>query len=99
MGHGIGCQVWAVDRSAKRRIRWSGSALHDVPIAFVTGTNGKTTTTRLCDAIAKAAGKVAGLTSTEFVRVGDDVLDRGDYSGPGGARMLLRDSRLESRLS
>lgn len=46
-------------------------------------------------AIGRAAGKVSGLTSTDFVRVGDDVLDRGDYSGPGGARLLLRDKRLE----
>jgi hypothetical protein len=46
-------------------------------------------------AIGRAAGKVAGLTSTDFVRVGDDVLEQGDYSGPGGARLLLRDKRLE----
>lgn len=38
---------------------------------------------------------MAGLTSTEFVRVGDRILDYGDYSGPGGARMLLRDNALE----
>ncbi len=94
VGHGIGCQVWPFDDLPNPdQVEWP--ALHDVPIAFITGTNGKTTTTRLCDAIAKAAGKVSGLTSTEFVRVGDDILDRGDYSGPGGARMLLRDPRLE----
>lgn len=94
IGHGIGCRVWPYDDlPTPDQVEWS--ALHDVPIAFITGTNGKTTTTRLCDAIAKAAGKVSGLTSTEFVRVGDDILDRGDYSGPGGARMLLRDPRLE----
>ena len=50
---------------------------------------------RLLDNIARAAGQVSGLTSTDFVRVGDDVLDRGDYSGPGGARLLLRDQRLQ----
>lgn len=71
------------------------SSLHNIPVAFITGTNGKTTTTRLLEAIARASGKVAGLTSTEFVRVGNDILDRGDYSGPGGGRMLLRDKRLE----
>jgi UDP-N-acetylmuramyl tripeptide synthase len=49
----------------------------------------------LVAAIGRAAGKVAGLTSTDFVRVGDDVLEQGDYSGPGGARLLLRDKRLE----
>ncbi|MDP5218434.1 Mur ligase family protein [Ruegeria sp. 2205SS24-7] len=94
IGHGTGSQVWPVDAlPTPDQVDWQ--RLHDVPIAFVTGTNGKTTTTRLCAAIVRAAGKTAGLTSTDFVRVGDDILDRGDYSGPGGARMLLRDPRLE----
>ncbi|MFA3916682.1 Mur ligase family protein [Ruegeria hyattellae] len=94
IGHGTGSQVWPVDAlPMPDQVDWA--TLHDVPIAFVTGTNGKTTTTRLCAAIARAEGKIAGLTSTDFVRVGDDILDRGDYSGPGGARMLLRDTRLE----
>jgi UDP-N-acetylmuramyl tripeptide synthase len=70
-------------------------SIHDVPVALITGTNGKSTSVRLLDAIARAAGHVSGVTSTDFVRVGDDVLDRGDYSGPGGARLLLRDPRLE----
>ncbi|WP_299950217.1 Mur ligase family protein [uncultured Ruegeria sp.] len=94
IGHGTGSQTWPVDAlPASDDVDWS--ALHDIPVAFITGTNGKTTTTRLLEAIARASGKVAGLTSTEFVRVGDDILDRGDYSGPGGGRMLLRDKRLE----
>ncbi|WP_372570698.1 Mur ligase family protein [Ruegeria jejuensis] len=94
IGHGAGSQVWPVDAlPTPEQVDWE--RLHDVPIAFVTGTNGKTTTTRICAAIVRAAGKTAGLTSTDFVRVGDDILDRGDYSGPGGARMLLRDPRLE----
>ncbi|WP_299637518.1 Mur ligase family protein [uncultured Ruegeria sp.] len=94
IGHGTGSQVWPVDAlPASGDVDWS--SLHNIPVAFITGTNGKTTTTRLLEAIARASGKVAGLTSTEFVRVGDDILDRGDYSGPGGGRMLLRDKRLE----
>ncbi len=94
IGHGTGSQTWLVsDLPAPGDVRWN--RLHNAPVALITGTNGKTTTTRLCAAIARAAGMVSGLTSTDFVRVGDDVLDRGDYSGPGGARMLLRDKRLE----
>lgn len=94
IGHGTGSRVWPVEAlPAPEDIDWS--SLHNIPVAFITGTNGKTTTTRLLEAIARASGKVAGLTSTEFVRVGDDILDRGDYSGPGGGRMLLRDKRLE----
>ena len=94
IGHGAGSQTWPVEAlPAPDGVDWS--CLHNIPVAFITGTNGKTTTTRLLEAIARASGKVAGLTSTEFVRVGDDILDRGDYSGPGGGRMLLRDKRLE----
>jgi cyanophycin synthetase len=71
------------------------SELRAVPTAIVTGTNGKTTTVRLLGAIGKAWGKHTGLSSTDWVRVDDEILDRGDYSGPVGARLLLRDLRTE----
>jgi cyanophycin synthetase len=94
VGHGKASQSWPVDQlPAPETLDWS--KLHDLPVGLITGTNGKTTSTRLCFAVASAAGLTAGLTSTDFVRVGDDILDYGDYSGPGGARMLLRDPRLE----
>ena len=94
LGHGKGSQSWSVTQlPGPDEISWD--SLHDIPVGLITGTNGKTTTTRLCFSIARAAGLMAGLTSTDFVRVGDDILDHGDYSGPGGARMLLRDPRLE----
>lgn len=94
LGHGCGSHTWSVnDLPAPEAIDWP--SLHNVPVAMITGTNGKTTSVRLAAAVAKAAGKIAGVTSTDFVRVGDDILDEGDYSGPGGARMLLRDPRLE----
>ena len=94
LGHGTTSRTWpASDLPAPQTVGWT--ALSDVPIALITGTNGKTTTTRLCAAILSAAGKVAGLSSTDTVQVGSDVLDRGDYSGPGGARMVLRDPRVE----
>jgi len=94
LGHGKGSRTWPInDLPSPKDINWQ--ALYDIPVALITGTNGKTTTARLCNAIGTASGLVAGLTSTEFVRVGDDILDHGDYSGPGGARMLLRDPRLE----
>ena len=94
IGHGAGSQTWPIhDIPDIANVPWE--KLHNVPLAMITGTNGKTTTTRLCAAIAQASGKVSGLTSTDFVSVGKDVLDQGDYSGPGGARLLLRDQRLE----
>lgn len=91
-GHGKGSVTWEVD-SLPVAPDWHG--VHDLPLALVTGTNGKTTTTRLIAAMAAAAGLVSGLSSTEFVKVGDDILEQGDYAGPAGARVLLRDRRLE----
>ncbi len=67
----------------------------DVPLAVVTGTNGKSTNIRLLSYIADCAGFTNGSTSTDWIRVGQDVLDTGDYSGPGGARTVLRDPRVE----
>ena len=69
--------------------------LHNLPVALITGTNGKSTSVRLATAIGEAAGLISGSTSTDCVKLGNDVLDHGDYSGPGGARLLLRDRRLE----
>ncbi len=80
---------------SRRRRRSIGAGSHDVPIALVTGSNGKTTTVRLLAAMAKAAGRVAGLTSTDGVAVGGRQIGEGDYSGPSGARLLLRDSAVE----
>ena len=94
LGLGAGSQSWPRDALPDPdAIDWN--ALHGVPVALVTGTNGKSTSVRLLAAIGEAAGLVSGCTSTDYVRVGDAVLDEGDWSGPGGARLLLRDSRLE----
>ena len=81
------------DLPTPEEVDWA--AVRDVPVILVTGTNGKSTTVRLLAAMARAAGKVAGLSSSDWVRVGDEILDRGDYSGPGGARLALRDPRVE----
>lgn len=94
IGHGTGSASYAVDQiPPSGQINWA--SIYDVPVGLITGTNGKSTTVRLLDGIARSAQQQSGVTSTDFVRVGDDVLDRGDYSGPGGARLLLRNRRLE----
>jgi UDP-N-acetylmuramyl tripeptide synthase len=94
IGHGVGSASFMVDQiPLPGQINWA--SIHDVPVALITGTNGKSTSVRLLDGIARSAEQQSGVTSTDFVRVGDDILDQGDYSGPGGARLLLRDPRLE----
>lgn len=94
LGHGVKSQSWSADLiPAPMAVDWD--RLGNLPLGLITGTNGKTTTTRLAMAMAEADGKVAGLTSTDMVRVGDKILEKGDFSGPGGARLLLRDPSLE----
>lgn len=60
-----------------------------VPTVSVTGTNGKTTTTRLIAHLAMTAGLRTGWSSTDGVLVQGDVVVAGDYSGPAGARTVL----------
>ncbi len=98
VGLGTGSRVWPTEETATIAPRLPWAELHDIPVALVTGTNGKTTTVRLIGAMAKAAGLTAGVTSTDRVTVGDDVVAEGDYSGPNGARTVLRDRRVQVAL-
>lgn len=94
VGMGYHSETWAIDKFPA----FSGlNSQHyaSIPLALVTGTNGKSTSVRLAAQIAKAAAFNAGVTSTDFIKVGDTIIDDGDYSGPGGARMLLRDKRTQ----
>ena len=94
LGMGKSVDVWPANKPPSRDdIIWS--QYQDVPLALVTGTNGKSTSVRLAAQIAQAANISAGVTSTDFIRVGEHIIDKGDYSGPGGARILLRDKRTE----
>ncbi len=60
-----------------------------VPTVAVTGTNGKTTTTRLLGRMAAEAGLRVAWSSTDGVFVDGRCIEPGDWSGPGGARMVL----------
>lgn len=73
-------------------------SLGTIPVVLITGTNGKTTTSRLLGAIAQAAGVTAGVSSTDWLAMGGEIVDRDDYAGPGGARRVLRDRRCELAL-
>ncbi len=66
-----------------------------IPIIAVTGTNGKTTTTRLIAHIMKNIGKNVGFTTTEGVYIGNRLIQPGDNTGPVSAQMVLRDPTVE----
>jgi len=69
-------------------VAWS--ALGSIPVALITGTNGKTTSTRLVARIARAAGLRAGSTSTDGIAIDGKLVESGDYTGPAGALAVLR---------
>jgi len=66
-----------------------------VPIAAVTGTNGKTTTARMLAHIAKMAGYTPGLTTTDGVYIDGHRTVQGDMTGPVSARMVLADPQID----
>ncbi len=66
-----------------------------VPIAAVTGTNGKTTTARMLAHIAKMAGFTPGLTTTDGVYINGQRTVKGDMTGPVSARMVLADPHID----
>jgi UDP-N-acetylmuramyl tripeptide synthase len=68
-------------------------ALRDIPTAVVTGSNGKTTSVRLLAACAGAEDFPAAFCCTDGVYLGEEPLASGDYSGPLGARLVMRERR------
>ncbi len=70
--------------------------LKDIPTALVTGSNGKTTSVRLVSAMVAAMGWTPGHTCTDGIFVGAEWLEAGDYSGPVGARRVLRHPQVEA---
>lgn len=89
VGSGDGVQTWPRSTlPAVESVAWD--AAHDIPLALVTGSNGKTTTVRLLAAMARAQGWSTAHSCTDGLFLNGVVLDAGDYSGPAGARTLLR---------
>lgn len=94
VGMGSGSVTWPVDSLPDpTQVAWSD--VHDIPVALITGSNGKTTTVRLLAAIATAQRMNPGYTSTDGIYVLDQLVDADDWSGPGGARRVLRERRVD----
>lgn len=88
LGAGAHAQLLRAPWPAPRNLNWR--QYKSVPTVLVTGTNGKTTCTRLIARMLTEAGHCVGLSTTAGVQVGDQWLSRDDYAGPGGARLVLR---------
>ena len=95
LGEGATSQRWPLALlPATDDVPWA--RLHAVPKAVVTGSNGKTTTVRLLAAMLRAHGLHAGYSSTDGLFIDGERVEAGDYSGPVGARTVLRDARVDA---
>jgi cyanophycin synthetase len=66
-----------------------------IPVAAITGTNGKTTTSRMLASIMKSAGFTTGMTSTDGVYIDGHLSVKGDMTGPTSAQIVLRDPNVD----
>lgn len=66
-----------------------------IPVVAVTGTNGKTTTSKLLAHTLKYSGKIVGLACTTGVSIDGNSILTGDYSGPDGAGIVLREPTVD----
>lgn len=92
---GLGChaRTWPLDTLPSDADVTGGG--RRIPMVYVTGTNGKTTVTRMLARIAREAGYRPGHTSSDGVVVDGAWVERGDWTGPGAARRILRDPRVD----
>ncbi|OPX45615.1 cyanophycin synthetase [Ruminiclostridium hungatei] len=67
-----------------------------IPVVAVTGTNGKTTTTRLIRHTLALTGLTVGMTSTSGIYIGSECIQRGDTTGPVSAGMVLANKKVEA---
>lgn len=95
VGFGNGSHCWPLnDLPAPDDLPWS--RMHGVPVALVTGSNGKTTTVRLLAAMLTTHGLRTAFSCTDGVFFDGNRLETGDYSGPAGARTVLRHPDVEA---
>ena len=90
----------AVSRAAERVASAEpGAAPHTitprVPVVAVTGTNGKTTTSRMIAHIGRTWGKLVGWSNTDGIYIDGELVEAGDYSGPSGAGRVLAHEQVE----
>lgn len=85
----------AADKQENDRPEWVRDDERTVRSVGITGTNGKTTTTRLLAHIAAKAAKHVGWSSSTGVYINGRQVLEGDYSGPSGARRVLQDPDVE----
>jgi cyanophycin synthetase len=78
-----------IDSARTTPPEWVRDADRRVPIVSISGTNGKSTVTRLITHVFVVAGRHVGTTTSDGVLVDERMVDPGDWTGPGGAHQIL----------
>jgi cyanophycin synthetase len=95
VGEGQGSQTWLLEAlPLLDSIDWQKS--YRIPTALITGSNGKTTTTRLVAAMCREQGWHTGHNCTDGLFLDGVCYEEGDYSGPMGARAILRNEKVQA---
>jgi cyanophycin synthetase len=95
IGEGQGSQTWLMEALPEiNSIDWQKSSR--IPTVFITGSNGKTTTTRLVAAMCREEGWHTGHNCTDGLFLDGVCYEEGDYSGPMGARSILRNQAVQA---
>ncbi len=84
-----------IDEASATPPSWIRDADRRIPIVSISGTNGKSTVTRLITHILVRAGRHVGTTTSDGVMVDERMIDKGDWTGPGGAQQILDRSDID----
>jgi cyanophycin synthetase len=85
----------AIREADTRPPSWITDEERHIPSVSISGTNGKSTTTRMIGHILRAAGRHVGMTTSDGVIVDDEMVEEGDLTGPLGAQRVLRDAAVD----
>lgn len=97
IGFGVCVRQWPRQPVPARSLV-PAAAADPIPVAMVTGSNGKTTSVRLLAAMARAAGLASGYNCTDGLFFNGALLEADDYSGPAGARAILRHAGVQAAI-
>jgi cyanophycin synthetase len=85
----------AIDGAGTTPPPWIRDEERRIPVVSISGTNGKSTTTRMISHILQSAGRHVGTTTSDGVLFDGQLIEAGDLTGPAGARSVLADPRVE----
>ncbi len=97
IGFGAQAKIWPRQDIPNNDVLNDGQPSH-LPMAMVTGSNGKTTSVRLLSAMCKASGLATGHSCTDGLFFNGELVEADDYSGPAGARATLRHPKVQAAI-